>query len=65
MLIQSRNDGFVHPVPSEITPRSAYEGRRDMLKLMAGGAAGAVLASWAGREAMAQGAGLEIGRAHV
>ena len=58
MLIQSRNDGFVHPVPSEITPRSAYEGRRDMLKLMAGGAAGAVLASWAGREAMAQGAGL-------
>ena len=58
MLIQSRNNGFVHPVPSEITPRSAYEGRRDMLKLMAGGAAGAVLASWAGREAMAQGAGL-------
>ncbi|RZL96314.1 MAG: protein-methionine-sulfoxide reductase catalytic subunit MsrP [Variovorax sp.] len=58
MLIQSRNDGFVHPVPSEITSRTAYEGRRDMLKLMAGGAAGTVLASWAGREALAQGAGL-------
>ena len=58
MLIQSRKDGFVHPVPSEITPRSAYEGRRDMLKLLAGGAAGAAMASWAGREAIAQGAGL-------
>ncbi|RZI75268.1 MAG: protein-methionine-sulfoxide reductase catalytic subunit MsrP [Variovorax sp.] len=58
MLIQSRKDGFVHPVPSEITPRSAYEGRRDMLKLLAGGAAGAAMASWAGREALAQGAGL-------
>ena len=58
MLIQSRKDGFVHPVPSEITPRSAYEGRRDMLKLLAGGAAGTAMASWAGREALAQGAGL-------
>ncbi len=58
MLIQSRNNGFVHSVPSEITPRSAYEGRRDMLKLLAGGAAGAAMASWAGREALAQGAGL-------
>ncbi|RYF73229.1 MAG: protein-methionine-sulfoxide reductase catalytic subunit MsrP [Comamonadaceae bacterium] len=58
MLIQSRDNGFNHPVPSDITPRGAYEGRRDMLKLMAGGAAGAALASWAGREAMAQTAGL-------
>ncbi len=56
MLLPSRNNGFVHPVSSEITPRSVYEGRRDILKLMAGGAAGAALAAWAGREALAQAA---------
>ena len=54
MLIRSRDNGFTHPVSSEITTRSAYEGRRDMLKLMAGGVAGATLAAWAGREALAQ-----------
>jgi len=53
MLIQTRQDGFDHPVPSDITPRSVYENRRDMLKLLAGGAAGAVLSSWAARDAMA------------
>jgi len=53
MLIHSSDKGFVHPRASEITPRSAYEGRRDLLKLLAGGAAGAVLAGWAGREALA------------
>ena len=46
--------GFIHPHASEITPRDAYEGRRDMLKLLATGAAGATLAAWAGREAHAQ-----------
>ena len=54
MLIHSRDNGFKHPAASEITPRSAYEGRRDMLRLLAGGAAGSVLAGWAGREALAQ-----------
>ena len=54
MLIPSRDSGFIHPHSSEITLRSVYEDRRQMLKLMAGGAAGAALASWAGREAMAQ-----------
>ncbi|MBU1359308.1 MAG: molybdopterin-dependent oxidoreductase, partial [Gammaproteobacteria bacterium] len=54
MLIQSRDDGFIHPLPSEITPREVYEGRREALKLLAGGAAGVALASWAGREALAQ-----------
>ncbi|RQO47810.1 protein-methionine-sulfoxide reductase catalytic subunit MsrP [Variovorax sp. KBW07] len=49
--------GFTHPLSSEITPRAAYEGRRDMLKLMAGGMAGAALAGFAGREAFAQAAG--------
>jgi methionine sulfoxide reductase catalytic subunit len=38
----------------EVTPRAVYEQRRDLLKLMAAGSAGAVLAGWAGRDAMAQ-----------
>jgi sulfoxide reductase catalytic subunit YedY len=54
MLIRTRDNGFIHPVSSEITPRSAYAGRREMMKLLAGGAAGAALAAWAGREALAQ-----------
>ncbi|MBC7681644.1 MAG: protein-methionine-sulfoxide reductase catalytic subunit MsrP [Ferruginibacter sp.] len=55
MLIKTHSDGFLHPVSSEITPQSVYSGRRDMVKLMASGVAGAALATWAGREAMAQG----------
>ncbi|WPG38736.1 protein-methionine-sulfoxide reductase catalytic subunit MsrP [Variovorax sp. EBFNA2] len=54
---RSNGAGFVHPLSSEITPRAAYEGRRDLLKLMAGGAAGAALATFAGREAFAQATG--------
>ncbi|MGJ7489162.1 protein-methionine-sulfoxide reductase catalytic subunit MsrP [Variovorax sp. ZT4R33] len=58
MPIRSRQDlvdrGFVHAASSDITTRAAYEGRRDMLKLLAGGAAGAALASWAARDALAQ-----------
>ncbi len=54
MLIRTRDNGFIHPVSSEITPRSAYAGRREMMKLLAGGAAGAALAGWASREALAQ-----------
>ena len=53
MLIHSPDKGFVHPRSSEITPRNVYEGRRDLLKLLAGGVAGAALASWASREALA------------
>jgi sulfoxide reductase catalytic subunit YedY len=51
-----RDRGFDHAIPSEITPRAAYEGRRTWLKALAGGAAGATLAAWAGREALAQAA---------
>ncbi len=54
MLIPSRDDGFIHPNASDITPRAAYEGRRDMLRLLATGVAGVALAGWAGREALAQ-----------
>ncbi len=57
MRSHSGQDGFNHPLSSEITPRSVYEERRGLLKLMAGGAAGAALAGWAGREALAQTAG--------
>ena len=49
-----KDRGFVHPRASEITPRGAYESRRELLKLLAGGAAGAMLAGWAGRDALAQ-----------
>jgi len=42
---------------AEITPRLLYEERRDWLRLMASGAAGAAMATWAGREALAQAPG--------
>jgi len=54
MLIRTGRDGFEHPVPSEITPRGVYQDRRLLLKWMATGAAGAALATWAQREALAQ-----------
>ena len=54
MLIHIPRPGFDHATPSDITPRAIYEQRRDLIKLLAGGAAGAVLAGWAGRDAMAQ-----------
>ena len=49
-----KDRGFVHTNSSEITPPAAYEDRRNMLKLLATGAAGATLATWAGRDALAQ-----------
>ena len=55
MLIRTANDGFNHPVPSDITPRSAYLQRRAVLRQMAAGAGGTWLATWAGRAAWAQG----------
>ena len=54
MRTPPRNTGFQHPYSSEITPKAVYEDRRQMLKRMAGGAAGAAIAAWAGRQAMAQ-----------
>ena len=53
MLIRTGQDGFAHPQGSEITPQAAYEGRRQMLRTMAAGAAGATLAGWAARDARA------------
>ena len=56
MLIKTNNSGFIHPVSSEITSSEVYQSRRELLRLMATGAAGAAMATWAGREALAQGA---------
>ncbi len=53
MLIKTHNNGFNHPLSSEITPQSIYDGRRELMKLLAGGVAGAAMASWASREAHA------------
>ena len=51
-----KDRGFAHAHASEITPAAMYERRRDTLKLLATGAAGATLAAWAGRDALAQAA---------
>ena len=46
-----RNRGFVHPVPSEITPKSSYLKRRTWLQALAAG--GGTLGAWAARDARA------------
>ncbi|MCW5604608.1 MAG: protein-methionine-sulfoxide reductase catalytic subunit MsrP [Burkholderiales bacterium] len=56
MLIRT-DRGFIHPHASEITPRAVYERRREFLKIMTAGVAGASLAAWAARDARAQTAG--------
>ena len=53
MSIFHRNNGFTHPVSSDITPQSVYEDRRALLRGLAVGAAGGALATWAGRNALA------------
>ena len=50
----SRDSGFQHPIVSEITPCAVYEERRLLLRQCAAGMAGATLAAWAGRQALAQ-----------
>jgi methionine sulfoxide reductase catalytic subunit len=52
-----KDRGFEHPIAAEITPRPIYQQRRELLKRLAAGSAGAALAGWAGREALAQPAG--------
>lgn len=54
MLIHTRNDGFIHPLASDITSPAMYAARRDLLKAWATGAAGVALSGWAGRQAWAQ-----------
>ncbi len=54
MQIKGKDTGFIHPVSSEITAPQIYYSRRDLVQRMATGVAGAALASWASREALAQ-----------
>ncbi len=55
MLIRTGDNGFQHPLSSEITPRSAYLNRREWLGRSALGAAAlGVSGGWAGRTARAQ-----------
>ena len=53
MRLLRSDTGFIHPYSSEITPQAVYANRRTLLRHWASGAAGAALASWAGREALA------------
>jgi len=58
MLIKRSPNGIELPFPSEITPRAAYESRRNFMKQIAMGAVGsAALLEMANREAFAQGGG--------
>jgi sulfoxide reductase catalytic subunit YedY len=53
MLIKTARKGFVHPASSEITPQRVYRERREILRMMAAGAAAPALAAWASRDALA------------
>jgi len=54
MLIRLNQNGYSHPVPSEITPLATYLKRRELLQKLALGVGGAALANWAARDAWAQ-----------
>jgi sulfoxide reductase catalytic subunit YedY len=54
MIIRNLNTGFQHGIPSEITPASVYQSRRDLIRQWAAGSAGVALAAWGVREAHAQ-----------
>ncbi|MEN9438057.1 MAG: hypothetical protein RIR09_2712, partial [Pseudomonadota bacterium] len=56
MLIKNQSSGFNHGQASEITDRALYQERRNALKMLATGAAGAGMAAWASRQAWAQSA---------
>lgn len=53
MLIRNPRQGFEQVQSSEITPQAAYMQRRALMQTLATGVAGAALASWAGRDALA------------
>ena len=56
MIIRTHDNAFAHATPSDITPHAVYQGRRTLIRGMAGGLAGAALMHWAARDAMAQSA---------
>ena len=49
-----KDRGFIHAQAADITPQSVYTSRRDVLKHLGTGLAGAALASWSARDARAQ-----------
>jgi sulfoxide reductase catalytic subunit YedY len=55
MLIRTQQDGFIHPLSSEITEQASYANRRQLLRQWSAGAAALGMGSWAQREAFAQG----------
>jgi len=55
MLIRTQQDGFIHPLSSEITQPEVYANRRQLLRQWSAGAAAMGMASWAQRDAFAQG----------
>ena len=54
MHARHSDNGHNPPLGSEITPAHAHQNRRQMMQHLATGVAGAALASWASREALAQ-----------
>ena len=56
MLFKTRDNGFQHPAPSEITPQRIYQGRRDLITSAALGAATMALGSLTPGAAFAQSA---------
>ncbi|MFC7407821.1 MULTISPECIES: protein-methionine-sulfoxide reductase catalytic subunit MsrP [Hydrogenophaga] len=54
MLIRSQDNGFNHPIASEITPPDAYLRRREWLQQVAMGAGALGMGAWATRDARAQ-----------
>jgi sulfoxide reductase catalytic subunit YedY len=60
MLIRTQQDGFIHPLSSEITSSEVYANRRQLLRQWSAGAAAIGMGSWAQREAFAQGGGAAV-----
>jgi methionine sulfoxide reductase catalytic subunit len=54
MIIPRSNNGYVHPIASDITSPAAYMSRRSIMRGLAAGAAGVGLSTWAARQALAQ-----------
>lgn len=55
MLIRNNQDGFIHPLSSEITSPEVYANRRQLLRQWSAGAVAVGLGGWVQREAWAQG----------
>jgi len=61
-LIRNDDKDWNHARSSEITPLGVYQDRRQWIRQLAAGTAGVGLTSWAGRDALAQGATARPGK---